>query len=56
MEWVKVEVTTECPTCKQPYTRLEYEELLFAGMVLAMCDKCVGDGTMMMSSQRYDKR
>lgn len=41
MEWKKVEVTTECPMCKQPYTRLEYEKGLFAGMVLDICEKCI---------------
>jgi hypothetical protein len=27
--------------CKQPYTRLEYEKGLFAGIVLDICEKCI---------------
>jgi len=37
---MKFQVTTECPVCKKPYTREVYEEGIYAGIFLEICDDC----------------
>lgn len=37
----QIEITTACPTCSLPYTRMVYEHGLIVGCVLDMCNECV---------------
>ena len=37
---IKILVTSECPTCHKPHTRLEYLDMPWGCMALTMCKEC----------------
>ncbi len=54
----KVQVSTECPTCKQKYTRMVYEQQLqWPGVLcLEQCYRCdMGENVTIEITERYDR-
>ena len=41
----KVDVTTECPECKKPFSRTTYLEAIIGGTCLELCPKCIDSHT-----------
>ncbi len=53
----KIEITTECPTCKESFTRMQYAQMFFQypGVLgLEMCPNCSKNDVVIKVTKRYD--